>query len=557
MMKSFASSIRAFVLTLSYFFAILVAFLTPLLISQPAKADAPYLASDVLGQTDFVSKIDGVSDTLLDGPTGSFIDEINNRLFIGDNNNCRILIYELDNNNELIDKEADFVLGQPNFITKVCQPGQEHLNNPYGGLAYDNLNSLLFVSDYSNNRVVVYDFSTGISNGMNASYVLGQPDFVSQNLALAVNGLNQPAGLIYEDSTKYLYVADYANSRIIIYDLSLGITNGMDASWVLGQPDFVTGNSGGPSPSEMSWPWNISLDYERKYLFVGDGDCGSDRIMIFDLSGGITNGMDASWVLGQPDLNTSNYLLPMKNSTYCPVNGLSFDQKTKTLFVSDYDYRTLLFDLETITNHENAFFVLGQPDFESDFSQYPSIPTQGTYDSYYAANLAFDSGNKRLYFGDYNNNRVLIYDFANISLGSGDYDTPATIPEATFGVPYDYELPIEGTQGDVSCELTDGTLPQNVELTSDCKITGTPASNTVYNFTVQVSDDNGTAGTFTDSQVLALTVNHADSTDNLADTGDNPTYIKAIALILITLSGTVLIYKFYINKNKQFIKTGK
>ena len=64
------------------------------------------------------------------------------------------------------------------------------------GLAYDAAQNFLFVSDTDNNRILVYDVSTP-SNGMAATYVLGQTDFVSATSGNAATALNTPKDVEY------------------------------------------------------------------------------------------------------------------------------------------------------------------------------------------------------------------------------------------------------------------------------------------------------------------------------------------------------------------------
>ncbi|PJF20211.1 MAG: hypothetical protein CUN56_17310, partial [Phototrophicales bacterium] len=91
----------------------------------------------------------------------------------------------------------------------------------------------LFVTDSDASRVLAYNISGGITNGMNASYVLGQSDFTSTASGVTSSGLNNPKGAVY--MAPYLFVTDSDASRVLAYNISGGITNGMNASYVLGQ----------------------------------------------------------------------------------------------------------------------------------------------------------------------------------------------------------------------------------------------------------------------------------------------------------------------------------
>src|SRR5258705_174774 len=77
------------------------------------------------------------------------------------------------------------------------------------------------------------------TNGQIATYVLGQPDFTSNTAVAAASGMSLPGGVAYSTSTQQLFVADHCE-RVLVFDLSSGITNGMNARYVLGEPNFTS-----------------------------------------------------------------------------------------------------------------------------------------------------------------------------------------------------------------------------------------------------------------------------------------------------------------------------
>jgi hypothetical protein len=140
-------------------------------------------ASNLLGQYDQTSlsnpvpiytlgTANGGTNLLgLSGPyDGVVVDNVHHRLFVGDMGNHRVLVYNLGANDLLLDRIPDYVIGQPNFYTGSATTTQASTQNPYG-LAYDSTNDRLFVVQ-STARVTVFNLSGGITNGMNASNVL-------------------------------------------------------------------------------------------------------------------------------------------------------------------------------------------------------------------------------------------------------------------------------------------------------------------------------------------------------------------------------------------------
>src|SRR5690606_27653059 len=146
-------------------------------------------------------------------------DENNNRLFVADRNNSRVLVYELDNLSNGM--EASFVLGQANFTDINCNrdggAGAGTLCEP-GALDYDHDNDWLYVSDTDNSRILVFDVHpVQITNGKGASFVLGQADFESSDYdrggSAAANTLDYPDGVMYDEASGRLAVADRSEER--------------------------------------------------------------------------------------------------------------------------------------------------------------------------------------------------------------------------------------------------------------------------------------------------------------------------------------------------------
>ena len=81
---------------------------------------------------------------------------MNHRLFIADSGNNRVLEFDLNSSNQLVDKTPDHVLGQATFYTNTAATTQSGMSRP-SGLAYDSTNNRLFVADQTNSRVTIYN----------------------------------------------------------------------------------------------------------------------------------------------------------------------------------------------------------------------------------------------------------------------------------------------------------------------------------------------------------------------------------------------------------------
>lgn len=187
-------------------------------------------ADMVLGQPDFEScnahDEEGGSDDMraFNHPVAIWSDD--ERLVITDNENHRVLIWnEMPTENFA---EPDVILGQQNFDNTapndVDQDGVTDdavsasvMNLPWDVNFHDDQ---LFVSDYENNRVLVWN-GWPDTNFQPADMVIGQADFESNapnrgNATPGANTLNGPRGsyVIGEQ----LFVTDTRNSRVLIFD---------------------------------------------------------------------------------------------------------------------------------------------------------------------------------------------------------------------------------------------------------------------------------------------------------------------------------------------------
>ncbi len=288
----------------------------------------------VLGQEHFYTNFSATSQNGVNGPFGFAYDGVRDRLFVADTSNNRVLLF--DTANITNGMSASYVLGQPDFISSTAATTQSGMNAP-GRVAYDPVNNRLFVSEINNNRVLVFNVAA-ITNGMNASYVLGQPNFTSNNSVTTKNGMSWPAGMIYDKNLNRLFVAEVNNNRALVFNLS-PIANGMNASNVLGQPDFVS-NTAATTQNGMRQPVAFAYDPALKRLFVSD--YFNHRILTFDVST-ISNGMSASYVLGQTNFtsaiegNSQTLTRRPFGLDYDPANKFLYEVETGNDLVKIYD----------------------------------------------------------------------------------------------------------------------------------------------------------------------------------------------------------------------------
>jgi hypothetical protein len=409
------------------------------LLFHPASAQAAlYNASGVLGQTNFTSSIATTTQSGMDNPFEVALDAINHRLFVNDGNNGgsgqRVLVFQLDATNNLIGTSASYVLGQSDFTSSAATTTQSGVNGTYS-LAYDSTNQRLFVTDDNlDNRVLVYNVAPGtIANGENASYVLGQGDFISTSTTTPTQSGTSflDSGVAYDPSSNRLFTDDSNNNRVLVYNVAPGtIANGENASYVLGQPTF-TSNISTTTQSGTKYTAGLTLDTTSERLFVTDPH--NNRILVFDVA------------------------------------------------------------TSTMANGEIALNVLGQSTFTSNIS----TTTQSGFNAIWG-NSAYDSTNQRLFVTDTNNNRVLQFNFITI--------TTASLANGTVSSAYSATVNTVSSQGTVSFSLFSGSLPAGLSLNSSTGvISGTPSAAGTSSFTIE-ADDTFSTGNFFDRKDYTMTI---------------------------------------------------
>ncbi len=344
-------------------------------------------------------------------------------LAVADTLNNRVLIYKAPIRT---DERASLVLGQPNFVQDspnrgAGSPAANTLSAPYG--VAQGPDSEFFVADTANCRVLEY--VPPFSNGMNASVVIGEPDFETHNCftltTATASSLAAPVAVAL-DSHGDLWVVDSSlgDSRVLEYVPPF--SNGMAASLMIGQT--TTGASqgcnqvngqptrfgGAAIASGLCVPRDLSFDSSGD-LWIAD--LANNRVLEFVPP--FSTGMSASLELGQPagpdqfitqSPNQCLYTLPNCGPT---AGKLFFPTATAfdaggNLWVADSGNNRVLEYEPPFSNGMNASLVLGQPDFTSGGT---GVVT-GYLDT--PEGLAFQQSSGNLFVSDSNLNRVLMFE---------------------------------------------------------------------------------------------------------------------------------------------------
>jgi DNA-binding beta-propeller fold protein YncE len=303
-------------------------------------------AEAVLGQADFTSNLPNrggaVVANTMNAPLGVFVDSAG-RLWVADYFNNRVLRF--DNAATKPDgADADGVLGQPDFVSNALATTQSGMWNPTD--VFVDSSGRLWVTDFMNHRVLRFDNAASKAVGADANGVLGQLDFISRVAATSQNGMNGPAGL-FVDSYGRLWVAEQNNRRVLRFDDAASKADGANADGVLGQTNFTS--IGFPcTQNRMSMPLGVSGDLSGR-LYVAD--YSNNRVLIFDDAADLPNGANASDLLGQSNFSicTPNTGGVSAASLY-GLSRVFFDRAANVLWVADWhNHRLLMFGTPRFT----------------------------------------------------------------------------------------------------------------------------------------------------------------------------------------------------------------
>ncbi|HSZ58511.1 MAG TPA: putative Ig domain-containing protein [Tepidisphaeraceae bacterium] len=449
--------------------------------------------SIVLGQTSFTANVvnspsgsttsQGVNQT-----TSIALDTVQHRLFVADDVNNRVLVFQLDNNNRVPGTMPILpihVLGAANFNV-VGSGATTSQTFRFCNLCYDNANARLFLSDSGLRRVLCFDCRPGnLTDFAAAVFVIGQTDFTHNGSATTQTGLAGPDDIDYDAVNGRLFVSDSGNNRVMCFPVANGVydssASNPAASFVLGQSSF-TAKVAGNGQAGMTSPFGIAYDPVNARVFVSDS--ANNRILCFSAppgSGSGINGENATFVLGQADF--THYA----GSTYTQngLNGpddLNYDSTANRLWACDSsNVRIVEFIVPNSAtssfNGANASQNLNAADWVSS--------NAGTSQSAFTGlepGHAFDPVNNVLYGYESFKYRVVEFDLINI--------TTASVASAVVGQVYSQALQIAKTQGtSQNFSIASGSLPAGLTLNASTgTISGTPTTAGSSTFTVQAND---------------------------------------------------------------------
>ena len=373
-------------------------------------------ATYVMGQATFTTATSGTGTQGMYNPAKVAIDLVNNKMYVADYSNHRVLrfSYPVTSNQPT----AELVFGQADFTGVTANRGgtaaANTLSNPQGLAVF---NGTLWISEFGNNRVLKFNNAhTLSSNGPNADVVLGQTDFTTSTTITppAQNRITTPRGIAV-DSSGNLWVAEVQNHRVLRFDNAASKSSGDNADGVLGQSDYVTSTSTTTTQSSLRNPHGIAMDSDGR-LWVAQN--GSHRVTWFNNAASKTNGANADGVLGQANFTSGTGAVTQSGMNSPRDVAIS---PAGRLFVLIYlSNRVLIFNnAASKSDGANADNVLGQ----SNFTSSSAATTQSGMSGPLGIAITPDG---KLFVADLANNRVTIY--------QGTDDSPLPVELVDFSL---------------------------------------------------------------------------------------------------------------------------
>jgi uncharacterized protein (TIGR03437 family) len=254
--------------------------------------DFPYDAANLIEGKEFNF---GASTAILDQSVSPA------RLYVADSQNNRILGYSDFSKVQIGLRQADIVIGQPDFYRNQINyptnsantPNQQSLHNPTA-LAVDAAGNL-YVADTGNSRILRFPapFASGKTALESADLVIGQSSFTSIVTDPTAQTMSAPSGIAltsdaFKTSTAnsgWLIAADSAHNRVLFFQKPF--TSGMSATKILGALNYnvvnLAGSSGGP---QFHSPHGVAVDANDRVLVA---DTSNSRVQVFNTAAAINN----------------------------------------------------------------------------------------------------------------------------------------------------------------------------------------------------------------------------------------------------------------------------
>ena len=149
-------------------------------------------------------------------------------------------------------QNASVAIGQADFTSSVSgTSATTMIDVVYGNPAINN--GTLYLPDTFNHRVLGYN-AIPSTNGAAADFVLGQADMTSNGAGISATTFDNPQTVVFNGTQ--LFVTDLSNNRVLIYN-DIPVTTQPAADVAVGAVDLDTSGVGGCTADEIDFPESI------------------------------------------------------------------------------------------------------------------------------------------------------------------------------------------------------------------------------------------------------------------------------------------------------------
>jgi DNA-binding beta-propeller fold protein YncE len=322
----------------------------------------------------------GTGNEELNNPTDVIVDKNGRNIYVVDNNNDRINVFENDG-------DYDFQYGTFCDISVIqdCNDNADGADSDGDGqfdspisIAIDALGKF-FVIDSDNNRIQVFDDDGKF-----------QSKFGSSNNALD-EYLGSAKGIVIQESTKEILVSNIETDSISVFD-----SNG----------NFMFEFNSFDGNDDFKNPTNMIIDNSNQILYVSDS--GNDRIVIFELVTGTTCPSGTDEVIDGVCFVEEFGTTGTGDGQFDEPKGLAYDSVNDLLYVADSDNdRIQVFEIvDGNTCPSGTDEIIDGVCFVEEFG------TTGTGNGQFDTpmGIALDTINDLLVVADSDNDRIQVFD---------------------------------------------------------------------------------------------------------------------------------------------------
>ena len=139
-------------------------------------------------------------------------------MFSLDRFNNRVLVYDISPETLEAYPDASVIIGQPDFESTLRGTAANRTMMS-ASAAIDEKNQRLFLADPPNHRVLLFDIHPDrLRNDPDAYAIIGQDGFESRMMSAGTSGMMMPMSVAYDPDFERLFIADAGNNRVLIYN---------------------------------------------------------------------------------------------------------------------------------------------------------------------------------------------------------------------------------------------------------------------------------------------------------------------------------------------------